>query len=186
MVKKTIKMKQIHLFRILLIFVSALIISLNLVNFAGCFGCPYSFTGSSVPPHLKTIAIPFSEDRSGSGDPDLRDLLTSELTKKFIDDNSFRITERSYADALLESYIASINDAPAVVSSGENIETRRITVGVFVTYKDLVQKKVIYEKQFSDFGDYPAGAGIEGRKEAIRLAVNKITDAILLDTVSGW
>ncbi|MHC1738537.1 MAG: LPS assembly lipoprotein LptE [Ignavibacteriaceae bacterium] len=186
MTTKSLKKKQNPGFRILLIPVTALLFSLFLLNFTGCFGCPYSFTGSSVPPHLKTIAIPFSEDRSGSGDPDLRELLTSDLTKKFIDDNSFRITERSYADALLESYISAINDAPAVISSGENIETRRITVGINVTYKDLVQKKVIFEKQFSDFGDYAAGAGIEGRKEAIRTAINKITDSILLDTVSGW
>ena len=57
-------------------------------NFAGCFGCPYSFSGASVPPHLKTIAIPFAEDRSGSGEPGLRELLTEKLTQKFIDDNN--------------------------------------------------------------------------------------------------
>jgi len=166
--------------------ISMLFLSINLINFAGCSGCPYSFTGSSVPPHLRTIAIPFADDRSGSGNTEIREKLTKVLTQKFIEDNSFKIAERTKADAIIEMYIASWDDAAAVVSSGETIQTRRITIGVQVVYKDLVQKKTVYEKRFSDYGDYPAGSGIEGIQKGIETAIDRITDTILLDTVSGW
>ncbi|MFA6981330.1 MAG: LptE family protein [Ignavibacteriaceae bacterium] len=153
-------------------------------NFAGCFGCPYSFSGASVAPHLKTIAIPFAEDRSGSGEPGLRELLTEKLTQKFIDDNNLQISEKSNADALLEVVILPISDVPAIVSAGENVASRRLTITVKVTFKDLVKRRTVFEKQFSNYGDY--SGGISERTAGIQEAINKISDDILLDTVSGW
>jgi hypothetical protein len=166
--------------------VFTLIISLILFNFVCCSGCPYSFTGASVPPHLKTIAIPFADDRSGSGEATLRDLLSQKLTQKFIDDNNLRISDKSNADAVLECVITGFNDAPAVVTSGETVATRRITITVQVSYKDLVKRKTIYEKSFSNYGDYATDKGVDDRTNAISNAIDKISDDILLDTVSGW
>jgi len=157
-----------------------------LVNFNGCFGCPYSFTGASVPPHLKTIAIPFADDRSGFGEPGLREMLTDKLTQKFIEDNNLSISERINADALLECVITGINDAPAVVTSGESVASRRISINVQVTYKDLIKRITIYEKQFSNYGDYSSSGGITERTKGIEAALEKISEDILLDTVSGW
>jgi hypothetical protein len=155
-----------------------------LSNFTGCFGCPYSFSGASVAPHLKSVAIPFAEDRSGSAEPRLRELLTEKLTQKFIDDNNLQIAEKSSADALLQCVIVSLSDVPAIVSAGENVASRRITITVQVTFKDLVQRRTVFEKQFSNYGDY--SGGISERNSGIEDAINKISDDILLDTVSGW
>jgi len=55
-----------------------LLIAAMMINFTACG--TYSFTGSSVPGHLKTIAIPIAQDRSGAGIPGLRELLTQEIT----------------------------------------------------------------------------------------------------------
>lgn len=159
-----------------------LFISISISNFGCCF---YSFTGASVPQHLQTISIPVAEDRSGAGEPGLRELLTDQLTQKFIDDNTLQVTERTAADAVLETTVSSLSDAPAVVAAGENVESRRITITVNVTYRDLVQRKVIYSKSFSNYGDYSSGSIVE-RRSAIETAVDRITEDILLDTVSGW
>jgi hypothetical protein len=161
-----------------------LFITTAVINFAGC--CVYSFTGASVPQHLKTIAIPIAEDRSGSGEPGLKELLTDQLIQKFINDNTLQVTEKVNADALLECVILPLSDAPAVVSAGENVQARRITINVQVTYKDLVKRKTIFDKKFSNYGDYPSGGTISQRNDAIQTAIDKITEDILLDTVSGW
>ncbi len=161
-----------------------LFITLVLINFTGC--CVYSFTGASVPQHLKTIAIPIAEDRSGSGEPGLKELLTDQLVQKFINDNTLQVTEKVNADALLDCVILPLSDAPAIVSAGENVQARRITINVQVTYKDLVKRKTIFDKKFSNYGDYPSGGTISQRRDAIQTAVDKITEDILLDTVSGW
>jgi hypothetical protein len=154
--------------------------------FVGCVGCPYSFSGASVPPHISTVAIPFTEDKSGAGESGLRDAFSNKLTQKFIDDNNLKITDKNSANALLETAITSVTDAPAVVTSGETVTTRRVTLVVQVSYKDLVKKKTFYDKQFNNYGDYSVADGKTGRDAAISDAIDKITDDILLETVSGW
>ncbi len=170
----------------LLRFLSGLLLMNYFVIFQGCSGCPYSFSGASVPQHLKTIAIPFTEDRSGSSEGGLRELFNSQLTQKFIKDNNLAINDRANADAILETSIVSFSDLPGVVTGGETLASRRITIAVQVVYRDLVKKKVMYEKQFSNYGDYAAGGGIGERTKGVETAVDKITDDILLETVSGW
>jgi hypothetical protein len=161
-----------------------LYITVGVFNFKGC--CLYSFTGASVPPHLTTIAIPMADDRSGSGEYGLREQFTNELTQKFIEDNNLSIADRTSATSVLECVISSYTDAPAVVTAGEQVATRRITIGVAVVFRDLVQRRTIYERTFSNYGDYPTGGSIDQRREAIQAAIQLITEDILLDTVSGW
>ena len=164
-----------------LLFIS-LYITVIIVNFEACFS--YSFTGAAVPPHLETIAIPTADDRSGSGEPGLRELLTNELTSKFIADNTLQVTDRSTANSVLECVITSVSDAPAIVSAGESVSQRRVTINVQVSFKDLVKRKNMFDKSFSNTGDY--SGDIADRPEAIQEAIDKITEDILLDTVSGW
>ena len=164
--------------------VNGLFIILVVVNFVGC--CSYSFTGASVPAHLKTIAIPIADDRSGSGEPGLRENFSNTLTQKFIDDNTFRIADRVSANATLECTIATYGDAPEVVSAGTVVETRRITIGVQVIYRDLVQRKTIFEQTFSNYAPYPSGGTLAEKTLAINKVVDLITQDILLAVVSGW
>lgn len=153
---------------------------------SGCAGCPYSFTGASVPPHLKTIAIPIAEDQSGYGDPTLRDLFSRQLLQRFINDNTLQPADRSSADAVLEGVITSVKDAPSVVEAGETVAKRRITVTVRVTFQDLKLRKKVWEKEFSNWGDYASGGGLTQRDAGITEAVRKLTEDILNETVAGW
>ncbi len=149
-------------------------------------GCSYSFKGGSVPPHLKTIAIPIAEDQSGYGEPTLRDRLTTQLVQRFINDNTLEMADRNTADAVLEGVITDVKDAPSVVEAGEQVATRRITVTVRVTFQDLKLRKKVWEKDFSSWGDYPSGGGLAQRGEGIQEAVRKLTEDILNETVAGW
>lgn len=179
------KIKTIKVFsRTAFLVVLLLFVAVSLFNFVSC--CGYSFTGASVPSHLKTIAIPIAEDRSGSGEPGLRELFTDKLTRYFIEDNSFDVAERTNADAIVECSIISLTSGPVVITGGETVSSLRITVGVKAVYRDLVQKKTVYDKTFSNYGDYSASGTFEDRRAAIELALDKIAEDILLETVSGW
>ncbi len=164
-----------------LLFIS-LFITAAIVNFEACFS--YSFTGAAVPPHLETIAIPIADDRSGSGEPGLRELLTDQLVTKFISDNTLQVSERTTANSVLECVITSLSDAPAIVSAGESVSTRRVTITIQASFKDLVKRKTVFDKSFSNTGDYQGDVSL--RRGAIEEAIDKITEDILLDTVSGW
>ena len=149
-------------------------------------GC-YSFSGASVPPHLKTIAIPLVDDQSGFGEPGLREQFTTALTNLFISDNSLEVANRTSADAVLEGAIVSISDAPAVIQQGEQVSRRRITMTARFQFRDMKLRKVTWEKNFSNWGDYDAsGSGASQRQTGLQEAMRKITEDILLESVSGW
>ena len=147
-------------------------------------GCAYSFSGSSVPKHLKTVAIPLFEDQSGFGEAGLRETLTRRLTELFINDNSLEVAERNTADSILEGSIVTVQDAPSVIAPGEQVSKRRITMTVHVIYQDMKLRKKMWEKDFSRWGEYSIGA--ETRTTALTQAVNQVTEDILIETVSGW
>ncbi len=172
------KFKDSQLFSIIILFFISVLL----------YGCSYSFTGSSVPSHLKSIAIPFCIDRSGSGEPNMADDFTSTLIDHFISDNSLAVTEKSKADAMLDCTIISISDAPTVIQGGETVSTRRITIKAKAVYKDFVMKKTIFEKSFSNEGDYSTTEGdiTTNRTDAIQTAIDRITEDILLAVVSDW
>ena len=147
-------------------------------------GCAYSFSGSSVPPHLKTVAIPLFEDQSGFGEPGLRESFTKKLIDLFINDNSLEVADRNTADSILEGSIVAVADAPSVIAPGEQVSKRRINVTVHVVFQDLKLRKKMWEKDFSNWGEYTMS--VELRTVALTQALNKVTEDILIETVSGW
>jgi hypothetical protein len=150
---------------------------------AGC----YSFTGGSVPAHLKTVAIPLVDDQSGFGEPGLREAFTTELTNLFINDNSLELTDRSKADAILEGVLLPISDAPSVVQQGEQVSKRRITMSAKFTFQDVKFHRAVWEKTFTNWGEYDSGGNLLSQRQAgLQEAMRKITEDILLETVSGW
>jgi Lipopolysaccharide-assembly len=149
-------------------------------------GCTYSFKGGSVPPHLKTVAIPVVEDQSGYGDPTLRNSFTQKLVEIFTNDNTLQLTDRNTADSMLECVITEVPDIPEVIQGGNNVTMRKITVTVRVAFQDLKLRKKVWEKSYSEWGTYPSGGGLTQRDEGVQTAIEKLTEDILNDTVAGW
>lgn len=149
-------------------------------------GCRYSFTGGSVPPNLRTVAIPIVQDQSGYGDPSLKDMFTERLVETFTNDGSLALTDRNSADSILEAVVTGVRESASVVQPGEQVAQRRMTVVARVKFTDVKLRKVLWEKEFSQWGDFPSGAGITQRQEGILEAVRKLTEDILIETVAGW
>jgi len=151
--------------------------------FQGC----YSFSGSSLPVHIKTIAIPVFQDRSGAGIAPFRAELTKALVKRIESQSVLRVTPSvARADAMLEGAIISFSDAPSQLSSTtERALKNRITLVVQVTLGDRAKKVSIFTQSFVGFADYPAG-NPSAQQEAIRLSLNQISEDIFDRIVSGW
>jgi hypothetical protein len=133
-----------------------------------------------------TIAIPLVDDQSGFGEAGLREDFTRELTDLFISDNSIRVADRSTADAVLSGSIISVTDAPSMVQQGEQVSQRRITMSVRFTFQDMKLRRKVWEKSFSNWGDYQSGSDISQRQSGLKEATRKLSEDVLLETVSGW
>lgn len=147
---------------------------------AGC----YTFTGASVPPHLKTVAVPLFEDVSGFGEAGLREKFTQKVIELFRNDNNLEIGERLTSDSVVEGSIVQIVDAPQVITGNDIVTTRKVTVIVRASFTDMKLRKKVWEKDFSNWGEYTQGQ--QTRAVALETAINRVAEDILLETVSGW
>lgn len=151
------------------------------------WGCSYSFTGSSVPQHIKTISIPIVKDKSGKGEPGLSNDLTQNLTQQFIDDNNLQVVNSVTADAVLSVTIIAMPDRAEVVSGeNEKASKRRITLKVKAVYKDLVLKETIFDRNFSNYGVFETDNYAENRQGAIQVAIENVALDLLLAVVADW
>ena len=162
------------------------IITITLI--ALLWSCSYSFTGSSVPPHLQTISIPIVKDRSGSGEPSMSNDFTQNLTQQFVDDNSLQVVNSVNSDAVLSVTVVSFQERTEVVSGDDEKATqRRITITVKALYKDLVMKKTIFDKRFSNYATFNAASNsFENRQDAIQRAIELVNLDLLLAVVANW
>jgi len=149
-------------------------------------GCRYSFSGGSVPANLKTISIPIVQDQSGFGDPLFKDRFTEQLVQRFTNDGSLTLADRTNADSALETVITGVRESATVVKPGEDVSQRRITITARVSFTDLKLRKKLWERDFSQWGDFPSGATLTQRDEGIQEAIRKLTEDILNETVAGW
>ena len=92
--------------------------------------------------------------------------------------------ERLTADSIIEGTISTVIDAPSVIGGNDIVRTRRVTVSVHASYTDMKFRKKIWERDFSNWGEYTQGQ--QTRDVALNEAVNKVAEDILLETVSGW
>ncbi len=148
------------------------------------FGC-YSFTGGSIPPHLKTLNIHNVDDLSGFGNPTYRELLMQKLFENFRNDNSFSIVE-SGGDAKLQVKIINISDQPQSIGANELVAGNRIDVRCEAEYYDDINKQAIWTKNFSSFEVYDVSNAQMGRDLAIQNAITQVATDILIAVVSGW
>lgn len=163
---------------------SLIFILINFAFFKLIIGC-YSFTGGSIPPHLKTLYIANVDDMSGLGNPTYRELLMQKLFENFRNDNSFSIVDMG-GDAKLYVKIINISDQPQTVGTNELVGGNRIDVRCEAEYIDDINKKTIWKKSFSSFDVYDVSNAQAGRDAAIQNAINQIASDILVAVVSGW
>ena len=149
--------------------------------------CSYSFKGESPPEGIKTLFIPTVLDESAFGQANLGEITTLALKNKFIKDNTLQYAEKTSADGMLTCIIKTIKDEPLVVTGGETVSKRKVTVTINVELQNLKTKKDIWKKDFSDWGEYDSSTGgFSKRDGGVQAALDKLTDDILLETISSW
>ncbi|MEP7146065.1 MAG: LPS assembly lipoprotein LptE [bacterium] len=152
------------------------------------FSCGvYGFRGNNPPAGINSIAIPAFQDISGFSAPTLADDFTQRLKNKIIGDGTFRVADKNTADGILRCTVSSVRDEAVVISSGENVARRKITITLTVIFENLKSQKKIWEKNFENYGEYDSSNETFSRRtEGISIAVERISEDILIDLTSNW
>ncbi len=147
----------------------------------------YGFRGNNPPAGINSIAVPTFNDVSGFSSPELADNFTQRLKTKIINDNTFRIADRNIADAILKCTVTNVRDEALSISSGETVSRRKVTVTVNVEFQNLKTQKVVWTKVFENYGEYnSSNNSFSDRAAGLNLAVDRISEDILIDLTSNW
>jgi hypothetical protein len=152
-------------------------------------GCAYSFSGSALPSHIKTLAVPVF--RNETLEYDLERELTEEVIAAFVRDNHLRIVGEGRADAVLLGRIVGYENKIFAYSSGETVEEYIVTLTVAVALKDQAENKELWKSdRLTATATYavverpgkPAMTEQEGRLAA----VSELAEDILARTLEEW
>lgn len=158
------------------------------LSLVAIFHCSYySFSGSSLPSHLRTIAIPMFENRTTEfGVPeDITDALINEFTQ----DNTLKVVDQRAADSIIEGTIVNIREQAGAYNQQEQVQEIRIYIRIKAKFEDLKKNNIMWEEEITQWGTYspdsPSGEN-STRQDAIAEAISKIVTDILNRTISGW
>lgn len=166
----------------------SLFILLTFITISLCLtGCGiYSFSGSTLPPHIKSVAVPLFENKTAEFGIDQE--LTDALIDALIDDNALKVVDYRDADSVLKGQIIRVTDRAGQYSqTGNNVEEAgdyRVTIAVKVAFEDRQKRTVLWEESISQWGVYDL-VDIS-REDGMTEAIDKITTDIITKTVSGW
>ena len=146
----------------------------------------YTFSGSTLPPHLKSVAVPLFENRTPEFGIDQE--LTDALIDAIIEDNTLKLVDYQDSDAVLRGQIIRVTDRAGQYSQSTNqaeeAKDYRVTISVNITFEDRLKKKTLWEESISQWGIYDFSE--ISREEGIQEALEKISIEIVNMTVSGW
>ena len=153
-------------------------------------GCgSYSFTGSALPPHVKTISIPVFEDQTRSGIPNLSDSITELLIDRFVNRTRLRLAASEVeSDTILSGTVTRYRNQPAAVGAEEEATINRVNITVTARFEDRIKgRDMVPERTFTAFGEYdPSVVGLEGETVATIFALEQIADDVFTAATSNW
>lgn len=155
------------------------------VLFALC-GCGiYTFSGSTLPGHLKTVDIPLFLNESLQ--PDVADLLTAQISQRMLSENLLRIVSNR-GDATISGTVTSYSNAPytygAVLNRDVTVNKYAVRISVKVTFTDNIRDKELYSGVLTGEGIYDFAT--ENENDGQKRAITKVMDAILQNSVQSW
>ncbi|MBK9333161.1 MAG: hypothetical protein IPM96_12335 [Ignavibacteria bacterium] len=164
------------------------LILLTALIFFPVTGCGvYGFRGNNPPKGINSIAVPTAKDISGFSSPTLPETFTERLKSRIISDNTFRLADKKIADAVLNCTITNVGDDVSVITTGDNVTQRKIILTIKVSFEDLKKQKLIWEKNFQNYGEYPSsGNDFSRRADGVAIAIEKISEDIVIDLTSNW
>ncbi len=141
----------------------------------------YSFSGSTLPAHIKTVHIPLFEDQTAEFGIDQQ--ITDGIIEALIKDNTIKIGGRNQADALLLGQIVRVTERAGQYSDTEQASDFRLNITLKASFEDVKKRNVIWEEEWTEFGTFTSSGD---RSDAIAEAAEKLAENIVNRTVSGW
>lgn len=153
-------------------------------------GCGYHLTGTgtSLPSHIRNVAIPIFTN--SSAEPEIELSLTEAVRDEFIEDGRLRVVAGMGADALLEGEILSYRLEGLAFDAADNITEGRLIVEVRLKLIDQVEGDTLLDMRLPARHEYKVSeelaAAEEARDEAEKLAFAELAAKVPGLAIEGF
>lgn len=150
------------------------------------YGCGiYTFSGSTLPSHLKYVDIPLFINNCD--EPGVAETITEVLNQRVRNDKLLTPVS-SGSDATITGRVTYYKDQPYDYTSQElrkvDVESYEVKITVEVEFVDNVKDDIIYKGTITENGIYDFKTENEdiGRERAIK----KIVDQVMQNSIQSW
>ena len=146
----------------------------------------YTFTGADIHPEANTISISFFKNQATQVQPTLSQKFTDALQDQFIQQTSLNLIQ-SNGDLQFEGYISDYQITPISISSNDEANQNRLSIKVFVRFKNLIENDKSFEKSFNRFADFNSNIELSDIEEDLmdEIIIELIND-IFNTAVVNW
>ena len=146
----------------------------------------YSFTGASIPPDAKTVAIADFKNMAPLINPTLSNAITEALKDKFVAQTSLMLT-RDDADLKFEGTIVDYKTQPMAIQSGDVAAKNRLTISVKVKFTNSKDPKANFDTSFTRYEDYDSSLSLDAVEAGlVEEIVKQLIDDIFNKSVVNW
>lgn len=146
----------------------------------------YSFTGASISPDIKSVAIQNFPNRAPNFQPVLSQEFTEALKDKFSSQTSLNLTNGT-GDLNFEGEIRDYKVEPLAIQQNQTASLNRLTIVVRVKFTNSKNPKLDFDTSFSRFEDYESSKSLDTvEKELIKQIVKQLVDDVFNRAVVNW
>ena len=157
-----------------------LFITLAVILTAGC-GYHLVGYGSSLPAHIKTIAIPTF--KNSSIEPNIHRDATDSIRRAFISDGRLKLTNARRADLIIKGTLINYQLQPVSFSAQDTVDEYIIRLGTQIEAYDRIKKKILFKQEFNTQWDYRVTSSVIdselAKNTALIEAYNDLADRLV-------
>ncbi len=152
----------------------------------GFSNCYYSTEPGFQARKIQSVVIPLF--KNNTVEIGIQEALTDAVTENFLSNGQYHIVNPQQADTIIRGTITGILEESVAFSENTIAREVRLWIEVDVRFQFVESQEIIWEeKQLRTFGDYKIETGTDtDREPAIEIAIGKMADEILNQSISGW
>ncbi len=169
-------------------------------------GCGFYSLAGSIPPHIKTVAIPMVENQTAEFG--IVESVTQYLQNRFVEENILRLVDEDQADSILRGTITRVDDKAATFTGNEVVTEYEYSLTLAMEWYDVAEDAVLLNKTYTGRVKYGLSGDIgsdgidndgdnlvdgddqdevgDPRTYSTQIAVELIAEDIINDIMSAW
>jgi len=143
----------------------------------------YSFTGASISPDVKTVAVATFPNRSPF-EPTFGDRLSEALRNRFMSQTRLDLRPDD-GDLYFEGEVSSFVISAEAITGNDIAAQNRLTITIRVKFSNKIDPTQDFDKSFTQYESYPS-SNSEPPTSVIENILDKLVEDIFNASVANW